>query len=137
MKRVWLIVVLMGLLMVPTLARGEDVAEESPESLGDVAAVAAADMEHDEAVAVYQESLKVRAPGRNWSIALVCLAGALVVAGGSFAIAMISKSCIESMARQPEASGAMFGPMIITAAMIEGAMLFAIITGLLAVMARL
>jgi F-type H+-transporting ATPase subunit c len=135
MKRMWLIVLLMGLLVVPAMAQSET--EEAPELIEEVAAVAAAEMKPEEAIALYQESLKVASPARNWAIALVCVAGALVVAAGGFAIAMISKTCIESMARQPEASGAMFGPMIITAAMIEGAMLFAIIMGLLAIMARL
>jgi len=137
MKSVWLIVLLMGLLVVPAFADGEEATDESSDSMSDVAADKLLDMEAEEAVVAYQELIKARAPGRNWSIAIVCGAGALIVAAGSFAIAMISKTCIESMARQPEASGAMFGPMVITAAMIEGAMLFAIITGLLAVMARL
>jgi len=137
MKSVWLIVLLMGLFVVPVFADADGTAEESADSMVEVAAEAVAEMEGEDAVAAYQETLKIRAPGRNWSIAIVCGAGALIVAAGSFAIAMISKTCIESMARQPEASGAMFGPMVITAAMIEGAMLFAIITGLLAVMARL
>jgi F0F1-type ATP synthase membrane subunit c/vacuolar-type H+-ATPase subunit K len=37
------------------------------------------------------------------------------------------------MARQPEAAGSMFAPMIVTAAMIEGAMLFAIVVSLMIV----
>ena len=72
--------------------------------------------------------------GPGWVIAGVCFAGALAVAAGGWAIAKIAKACIESTARQPEASGAMFAPMIITAAMIEGAMLLALILALLAIL---
>jgi F0F1-type ATP synthase membrane subunit c/vacuolar-type H+-ATPase subunit K len=41
------------------------------------------------------------------------------------------------MARQPEAAGSMFAPMIVTAAMIEGAMLFAIAVALMSVLGLL
>jgi F-type H+-transporting ATPase subunit c len=41
---------------------------------------------------------------------------------------------VEAIARQPEASGTMFAPMIITAAMIEGTTLFAIVICLLSVL---
>ncbi len=51
----------------------------------------------------------------------------LVVLGAGIGIGRIGGSTVESIARQPEASGAMFTPMIITAAMIEGAAFFAII----------
>ena len=71
--------------------------------------------------------------GPGWVLAGVCFAGAIAVAAGGFAIAKIATACIESTARQPEASGAMFAPMIITAAMIEGAMLLALILALLAI----
>ena len=56
-----------------------------------------------------------------------CIGAALAAAGGGLAIARVAGRCMESMARQPEAAGAMFTPMIVTAAMIEGAMLFAIL----------
>lgn len=56
------------------------------------------------------------------------------VAGG-LGIARIGSSCLEAISRQPEAAGAMFAPMIITAAMAEGGMLFAIVVCLLGVLA--
>lgn len=51
----------------------------------------------------------------------------LAIIGAGIGIGAIGKSTVESIARQPEAAAAMFTPMIITAAMIEGAAFFAII----------
>jgi len=56
----------------------------------------------------------------------------LVIIGGARGISRIGGSAVESMARQPEASGSINVAMIITAAMIEGATLFAVIVCLLA-----
>ena len=58
----------------------------------------------------------------------------LVVMGGGAGIGRIGGSAVESMARQPEAAGSISTAMIITAAMIEGATLFGVVVGLLAVM---
>jgi F-type H+-transporting ATPase subunit c len=55
----------------------------------------------------------------------------LAAIGGGIGIGRIGGSMVEAIARQPEAAGQMFAPMIITAAMIEGATLFAIVLGLL------
>jgi len=51
----------------------------------------------------------------------------LVVMGGAAGIGRIGGSAVESMARQPEAAGNISTAMIITAAMIEGATLFAVL----------
>lgn len=51
----------------------------------------------------------------------------LAVMGGAAGIGRIGGSAVESMARQPEASGNISTAMIITAAMIEGATLFAVL----------
>ena len=51
----------------------------------------------------------------------------LAVMGGAAGIGRIGGSAVESMARQPEASGNINIAMIITAAMIEGATLFAVL----------
>ncbi len=56
----------------------------------------------------------------------------LVVIGGARGISRIGGSAVESMARQPEVSGSINTAMIITAAMIEGATLFAVVVCLLA-----
>jgi F-type H+-transporting ATPase subunit c len=57
----------------------------------------------------------------------------LVVMGGAAGIGRIGSSAVESMARQPEMAGQISTGMLITAAMIEGATLFAVVVGLLAV----
>ena len=56
----------------------------------------------------------------------------LAVIGAGAGIGRIGGSAVESMARQPEASGQISTAMIITAAMIEGAALFGVVVGLLA-----
>jgi len=65
--------------------------------------------------------------GRGLAIFGACVGGGLAVVGGAIGIGRIGGSMMESIARQPEASGSMFGPMIITAAMIETGMLFAVV----------
>lgn len=55
------------------------------------------------------------------------IGAALAVMGGAAGIGRIGGSAVESMARQPEASGNISTAMIITAAMIEGATLFAVL----------
>ena len=56
----------------------------------------------------------------------------LAIIGGAAGIGRIGGSAVESIARQPEAAGAISNAMIITAALIEGATLFAVVVGLLA-----
>jgi F-type H+-transporting ATPase subunit c len=56
----------------------------------------------------------------------------LAIIGGAAGIGRIGGSAVESIARQPEASGQISNAMIITAALIEGATLFAVVVGLLA-----
>lgn len=58
---------------------------------------------------------------------LKIIGAGLAIIGAGIGIGRIGGSTVESIARQPEASGAMFTPMIITAAMIEGVAFFAII----------
>jgi F-type H+-transporting ATPase subunit c len=62
------------------------------------------------------------------------IGAALVVIGGAAGISRIGGSAVESMARQPEAAGAINTAMLITAAMIEGATLFAVVVCLLAIL---
>lgn len=59
----------------------------------------------------------------------------LVIMGGGRAIGNIGSSAVESVARQPEAAGTIFTNMIISAALIEGATLFAVVVTLLVVVA--
>ena len=58
----------------------------------------------------------------------------LAIVGGGAGIGRIGGSAVESMARQPEAAGNISMAMIITAAMVEGATLFAVVVGMLAVL---
>ena len=58
----------------------------------------------------------------------------LAIMGGAADIGRIGGSAVESMARQPAAAGQISTAMIITAAMIEGATLFAVVVGLMAVL---
>jgi len=72
--------------------------------------------------------------GRGIAIVGACFGAGLCAIGGGYAIARIGSKCIESIARQPEAAGTMFAPMIVSAAMVEGGMLFAIVVCLLGVL---
>jgi F-type H+-transporting ATPase subunit c len=58
----------------------------------------------------------------------------LVIMGGAAGLGRVGSAAVESMARQPEVAGQISTAMIITAAMIEGATLFAIVITLLAVL---
>lgn len=59
------------------------------------------------------------------------LAAGLAIVGAAFGIGRIGASAVESMARQPEASGTINSAMIVSAALIEGATFFALIICLL------
>jgi F-type H+-transporting ATPase subunit c len=54
-------------------------------------------------------------------------ASALVIIGAGYGIGRIGSAAVESMARQPEAAGSIQTAMLITAAMIEGATLVALL----------
>ena len=66
--------------------------------------------------------------GHDWGGAI---GAGLAVIGGGIGIGLIGKGAVESIARQPEAGGAIGQNMIIAAALIEGATLFAVVVGLL------
>jgi len=53
--------------------------------------------------------------------------------GAGVGIGQIGKGAVESIARQPEASGDIRANMILTAAFVEGVALFGVIAGLLAI----
>ncbi len=60
------------------------------------------------------------------------LAAGLAVIGAGLGISRIGGSAVESIARQPEMAGPIGTNMIITAALIEGVALFAVVVGMLA-----
>jgi F-type H+-transporting ATPase subunit c len=74
----------------------------------------------------------VAAPVENLGKGLAVLGAGLAVVGGALGIGMVGKAALESIARQPEASGTIGTNMILAAALIEGATLFAIVVALLA-----
>ncbi len=62
---------------------------------------------------------------------LAAVGAGLAVIGGGIGIGLIGKGAVESIARQPEAKGPIGTNMILTAALVEGAALFAVVVGLL------
>jgi F-type H+-transporting ATPase subunit c len=62
---------------------------------------------------------------------LAAVGSGLAVVGGGIGIGLIGKGALESIARQPEAKGPIGTNMILMAALVEGATLFAVVVGLL------
>lgn len=62
---------------------------------------------------------------------LAAIGAGLAVLGAGIGIGQIGGKATEGIARQPEASGDIRTTMIIAAALIEGAALFAIVVGLI------
>lgn len=58
----------------------------------------------------------------------------IAVVGAGVGIGQIGKGAVESIARQPEAAGDIRQSMILTAAFVEGVVLFGVIAGVLAIM---
>ena len=80
---------------------------------------------------------EVKAPfnyPRTLGIAGTCLGAAIAAVGGGYAISRIGGKCIEAIARQPEAGGAMFAPMVVSVAMVESGMLFAIVVAMIGIL---
>ncbi len=62
---------------------------------------------------------------------VAAIGAGLALVGGGIGIGLVGKGAVESIARQPEAVGSIGQNMIIAAALIEGATLFAVVVGLL------
>lgn len=56
----------------------------------------------------------------------------LAVIGGGIGLGLVGKGAVESIARQPEAKGPIGTNMILMAALVEGAALFAVVVAFLA-----
>ena len=67
---------------------------------------------------------------------IAAIGAGLAVVGGGLGIGLIGKSAVESIARQPEAGGAIGQNMIIAAGLIEGATLVGALVGLLVVLIK-
>lgn len=63
---------------------------------------------------------------------LAVVGAGLALIGGGLGIGLVGKGAVESIARQPEAAGKIQINMILAAALIEGATLFAVAVGFLA-----
>lgn len=72
------------------------------------------------------------AAGTTTGKGLAALGAGLAVVGGGLGIGLIGKGAVESIARQPEAAGTISTQMILAAALVEGATLFAVVVALLA-----
>ena len=59
-------------------------------------------------------------------------AAGLAVLGAGLGIGLIGGKAVEAIARQPEMAGRIFINMILTAALVEGVALFAVIVGIIA-----
>jgi F-type H+-transporting ATPase subunit c len=72
------------------------------------------------------------AAGGDVTKGIAAMGAGLAVIGGGIGIGLVGKGAVESIARQPEATGKIQTNMILAAALIEGATLFAVVVGFLA-----
>jgi F-type H+-transporting ATPase subunit c len=71
-----------------------------------------------------------------WANAGGAIGAGLAAIGAGIGIGQIGKGAVEAIARQPEAVGDIRNNMILTAALIEGVALFAVIAGILAMFVK-
>ncbi len=101
-------------------------------SLALAAPVSGADDDHAQQLEILNAT---KAAGSRWfdsASGFGAIGAGLVLIGGGLGIGRIGGSAVESIARQPEAAGAISTAMIITAAMVEGATLFGVVVCMLA-----
>ena len=67
-----------------------------------------------------------------WANGGGAIGAGLAAIGAGIGIGQIGKGAVEAIARQPEASNDIRANMILTAALVEGVALFAVIVGILA-----
>ena len=77
--------------------------------------------------------LNVLLEGNSLSHLGGAIGAGLAAIGAGIGIGQIGKGAVESIARQPEAVNDIRSTMILSAALVEGAALFAVIVGILAV----
>ncbi len=83
------------------------------------------------ALAEGPDSLSNSFSGRGIMIMGACIGAGLAIIGAGRGIGQIGGSAVEAIARQPEAGGQISTAMIISAALIEGVTLFAVVLCLL------
>ena len=121
LRQVTLTLTAVGLLAVVALGQTDPVADAEAIPIADAPAEPAAEFSIARSIALIGATL----------------AAALAAIGGGYCLSRVGLACIDSMARQPEAAGSMFAPMFITAAMVEGGMLFAIVVCMLAILMKI
>ena len=101
-----------------------------------VAAEAAADNSAAEAAAeAHKKALEqLKAPGSGLKGIGGGLAAGLGAVGAGIGIGQIGNGAVQAIARQPEMAGTIGTNMIITAALVEGVALFAVVVGILAIL---
>ena len=77
--------------------------------------------------------MDVLAQAANPTGLYAAIGAGLAAIGAGIGIGKIGGSAVESIARQPEASGDIRGAMILTAAFVEGVCLFAVVIAILAI----
>ena len=114
----WMMVMLAVLAAAPVALAQDEPAEPAD-------AAVAPDAVESEASWAQTVSLSV--------IAVAVMGGvALVIFGGARAISAVANHTVDAIARQPEASGSMFMAWLLPAAMIEGAVMFALVIVMMA-----
>lgn len=98
-----------------------------------IAAAATAAFPMVASAAVPADAVEIAAAGAGeMHKGLAAIGAGLAVVGGGLGIGLVGKGAVESIARQPESTGPIGTNMILAAALIEGATLFAVVVGLLA-----
>lgn len=114
-------IISMLFVMVMSVASFALAQEAAPAPAQDAAPAAAA---QDAAPA---DNTEVAAPVDNMYKQFAPIGCGIIIFGAGFGIGKIGGSAVESMARQPEAAGAIQTAMILAAALVEGATLFALV----------
>lgn len=83
------------------------------------------------AIQAVTPGMEAEAARNLYSLLGATIGAGLTVIGAAMGIGRIGKAATESIARQPEAAGSIQTAMIITAALIEGVALFALVIALL------
>lgn len=82
--------------------------------------------------AMGQDGETAAAAGTTLGKGLAAIGAGIALVGGGLGIGLIGRAAVESIARQPEAAGNIQINMILTAAFVEGATLFAVLVAFLA-----
>ncbi len=109
------IVALLAMLMGPVVAMGAEAAPAAPAA----------------AVEATAGGFYFFPPGRPTTAFGITVGLGLIIIGAGKGIGAIGSHATDAIARQPEAGGRIFTTMIISAALIEGVTLFAIVVALL------